>query len=75
MRMHILVMLQPNICLSALNVTLLLITISKALSELDNCIYMINGMHNNNDVIDEYIHINPAIENVMIQDAKKASTG
>ena len=37
----------------------------------DNCIYMINGMHNNNDVIDEYIHINPAIENVMIQDAKK----
>lgn len=32
---------------------------------------MINGMHNNNDVIDEYIHINPAIENVMIQDAKK----
>ena len=25
----------------------------------------------NNDVIDEYIHINPAIENVMIQDAKK----
>jgi len=47
------------------------VTISKALSELDNCIYMINGMHNNNDVIDEYIHINPAIENVMIQDAKK----
>lgn len=35
------------------------VTISKALSELDNCIYMINGMHNNNDVIDEYIHINP----------------
>ena len=47
------------------------VTISKALSELDNCIYMINGMHNNNDVIDEYMHINPAIENVMIQDAKK----
>ena len=47
------------------------VTISKALAELDNCIYMINGMHNNNDVIDEYMHINPAIENVMIQDAKK----
>ncbi len=47
------------------------VTIQKALSELDNCIYMINGMHNNNYVIDEYMHINPAIENVMIQDAKK----
>lgn len=47
------------------------VTISKALSELDNCIYMVNGMHNNNNVIDEYIKINPAIENVMIQDSKK----
>lgn len=47
------------------------VTISKALSELDNCIYMVNGMHNNNNVIDEYIKLNPAIENVMIQDSKK----
>ena len=66
MRMHILVMLQPNICLSALNVTLLLLLSQKHFLSL-----IINGMHNNNDVIDEYIHINPAIENVMIQDAKK----
>ena len=28
-------------------------------------------MHNNNNVIDEYIKLNPAIENVMIQDSKK----
>ncbi len=47
------------------------VTISKALSELDNCIFMVNGMHNNNNVIDEYIKLNPAIENVMIQDSKK----
>jgi len=47
------------------------VTISKALSELDNCIYMVNGMHNNNNVIDAYIKLNPAIENVMIQDSKK----
>lgn len=47
------------------------VTISRALSELDNCIYMINGMNNNNDVIEEYMDINPAIENVMIQDSKR----
>lgn len=47
------------------------VTISRALSELENCIYMINGMNNNNDVIEEYMDINPAIENVMIQDSKR----
>lgn len=48
------------------------VTISKALSELENCIYMINGINNDNeDTIMEYTEINPAIENIMIQDSKK----
>lgn len=48
------------------------VTIGKALASLDNCIYMINGMNNDNtDTIEEYIAINPAIENVMIQDSKE----
>lgn len=47
------------------------VTIGKALSELDNCIYMINGMNNDNEqTIDEYMDINPAIETIKIQDSK-----
>lgn len=46
------------------------VSISKALSELDLSIFIINGMKGNQETIDEYLSINPAIEVYKIQDSK-----
>lgn len=46
-------------------------SISKALSELDLSIFIIQGMKASSDAISEYISVNPAIEVYKIQDAKK----
>lgn len=45
--------------------------ISKAVSELNNCIYIINGEHCNKDATDEYTSLNSSIEVIQIPNAKK----
>ncbi|MDO5381546.1 MAG: alpha/beta fold hydrolase [Eubacteriales bacterium] len=46
-------------------------TISKAVSSLDNCIYIINGAEDKTSSVEEYVSLNSAIETITINDAKK----
>lgn len=47
------------------------VAISKAVSELNICMYIVTGMQENNSVIEEYLNLNPAIEVYKIQDSKE----
>lgn len=46
-------------------------TIAKAVSSLDNCIYIISGDEYKSSSLEEYVSLNPAIETITVNDAKK----
>lgn len=46
-------------------------SITKAVSDIDNCIYIITGENSKDTSVSEYLYLNPAIEVVEIKNSKK----
>lgn len=45
-------------------------SIAKAVSDIDNCIYIITGENSKDTSVSEYLYLNPAIEVVEIKNSK-----
>ena len=70
MKMHIFLELQANFFLQAQNAIFTTASIAKAVSDIDNCIYIITGENSKDTSVSEYLYLNPAIEVVEIKNSK-----
>ena len=61
-------MLQANFASTECNFTTA--SIAKAVSDIDNCIYIITGENSKDTSVSEYLYLNPAIEVVEIKNSK-----